>query len=425
MNLELLKSVVLEQHEIIRNTTIVERPYTFEEHGNYVVVGLRRAGKTTLLYKRVLDLIASGVSWEQIIYINFEDERLAEFQMQDFNDILLLQSEMSDQEGYFFLDEVQNIEGWERFARRIADAHKRVYITGSNARMISSEIEARLGGRYLTQYVTPYGLDEYLTACDVPHDENALLMTSVSGRIRAICDQYLQNGGLPESLLYQNKRGYITSVYQKVLLNDIIRRNKIRNDQAVRLMVKKIAETVCREVSYTKLQNTLSSIGTPISKNMLPQYIEYTEEAYLLTHLSNYYASFVERESYPKFYFTDNGILSLFLNNQDSALLENAVAVALLRRYTKDGLFYMKSARTGIDVDFYVPEDGLAIQVAWSIVGSARDREIDNLAKLARTESNARRLIIVTHEEEETIDIDGATIEVIPLYKFLLAMASH
>lgn len=425
MNLELLKRVVIEQREIIQNATIVERPYTFEENGNYVVVGLRRAGKTTMLYKRAQDLVASGVSWNQIIYINFEDERLTEFRLEDFNDILLVQSEMSDQEGYFFLDEVQNVEGWERFARRIADAYKRVYITGSNARMLSSEIESRLGGRYLTMYVTPYDLDEYMTACDVPHDENAILATRTNGKIRAICDQFLQNGGLPESLMYQDKRSYISGVYQKVLLNDIVRRNKIRNDNAVRLMIKKIAETVCSEVSYTKLINTLSGIGTPISKNILPKYIEYTEEAYLLTHLSNYYAGFVERESYPKFYFTDNGILSLFLNSKDSALLENAVAVALLRRYARDNLFYLKSAKTGIDVDFYVPDEGLAVQVAWSIAGSARDREIDNLAKLARSEHDVTRLVIVTHEEEETIDVDGATIEVVPLYRFLLQMAER
>lgn len=427
MNHELLKTIIYEQHEVIRNATIVERPYAFEENGNYVVVGLRRAGKTTMLYKRARDLIAAGVTWDQIIYINFEDERLAEFRLEDFNDILLVQSELSSKRGYFFLDEVQNVEGWERFARRIADAHERVYITGSNARMISSEIESRLGGRYLSMYVTPYDLNEYLTACGVQHDAKAILVARSNGRIRAACDQYLQYGGLPESLLYQSKREYISSVYQKVLLNDIVRRNKVRNDQAVRLMIKKIAETVCTEVSQTKLRNTLSGIGVSVSKDILPKYITYTEEAYLLTHLTNYYAGFVERESYPKFYFNDNGLLSLFLNGQDSALLENAVATALLRKYTRDNLFYLKSAKTGIDVDFYVPENGMAIQVAWSIAGSAREREITNLVKLARVENDATRLIIVTHEEEETIEVDGVTIEVFPLYRFLLtlAIASH
>ena len=139
MNHALLKSVIYDQHEFIRDFQIVPRNYEFEENGNYVLVGLRGAGKSTLLYKIVLDLVASGVDWEQIVYINFEDERLSEFTAADFNDLLSVQSEMSDKKGYFFLDEVQNIDGWEKFARRMADAKEHIYITGSNAKMLSRD----------------------------------------------------------------------------------------------------------------------------------------------------------------------------------------------------------------------------------------------------------------------------------------------
>lgn len=423
MNHDILKSVIYDQHEVIRNSTIVERPYTFEENGNYVVVGLRRAGKSTLLYKKALDLVAAGVDWNRIIYINFEDERLEEFSKEDFNDILLVQSEMSAERGYYFLDEIQNVEGWERFARRLADAHERVYITGSNARMLSHEMEARLGGRYLTQYITPYSLAEYLKASDVPYDEAALLGTRSNGRIRALCDQYLQYGGLPETLLFQSKRDYISSVYQKVLLNDIILRNKIRNDYAIKILIKKIAETVCSEVSYSKLRNTLMGVGASISRDLLPKYIDYAEEAYLICHLSNYYAGFVDRESNPKYYMEDNGILALFLHDKDTALLENMVATALLRRYSRENVYYVRSAKTGIDIDFYVPDAGLAVQAAWSIAGDARGREVDNLRRLARGTEGVERLLIVTHEEAEMIEEDGVTIEVVPLYRFLLEMA--
>ncbi len=182
MNHALLKSVIYDQHEFIRNFQIVPRDYEFEENGNYVLVGLRRAGKSTLLYKIVLDLVASGVDWEQIIYINFEDERLSEFTVADFNDLLSVQSEMSDKKGYFFLDEVQNIDGWEKFARRMADAKEHIYITGSNAKMLSREIETTLGGRFFAKHITPYAFGEYLTACEVPHDEPALLGTKTNGR---------------------------------------------------------------------------------------------------------------------------------------------------------------------------------------------------------------------------------------------------
>ena len=187
MNHTILKSVIYDQHEFIRDFQIVPRNYEFEENGNYVLVGLRRAGKSTLLYKIVLDLVASGVDWEQIIYINFEDERLSEFTVADFNDLLSVQSEMSDKKGYFFLDEVQNIDGWEKFARRMADAKEHIYITGSNAKMLSREIETTLGGRFFARHITPYAFGEYLTACGIPHDEPALLGTKTNGKIRAAC----------------------------------------------------------------------------------------------------------------------------------------------------------------------------------------------------------------------------------------------
>ena len=387
------------------------------------IVGYTNAGKSTLLYKIVLDLVASGVDWEQIIYINFEDERLSEFTVADFNDLLSVQSEMSDKKGYFFLDEVQNIDGWEKFARRMADAKEHIYITGSNAKMLSREIETTLGGRFFAKHITPYAFGEYLTACEVPHDEPALLGTKTNGKIRAACAQYLQYGGLPESLLYKAKREYISGVYQKVLLGDIITRNSIRNDYAVKILIKKIAESVRSEISYSKLQKTLRAVNVSLAKDTIADYIRYAEDAYLLFHLQNYYANLVEKESYPKFYFSDNGIVSLFLDRKESVQLENMAAVALARAYPDD-VYYLKSAKTGIDIDFYVPSIGLAVQAAYSIAGDAREREVGSLKKLAQNSQGAARLVIVTYEEEETIIEDGVTIEAVPLYKFLLELES-
>lgn len=421
MNHTILKTVIYDQHELIRNFQIVPRDYDFEENGNYVLVGLRRAGKSTMLYKLVLDLIAGGADWEQIIYVNFEDERLSEFTAADFNDLLSVQSEMSDKNGYFFLDEVQNIDGWEKFARRMADAKEHIYITGSNARMLSREIETTLGGRFFSKKVVPYDFGEYLTACEIPHEEPDLLATRSNGKIRAACAQYLQFGGLPESLQYKVKREYISSVYQKVLLGDIITRNSIRNDYAVKILIKKVAESVRSEISYSKLQKTLRAVNVSLAKDTIADYLHYAEDAYLLFHLQNYYANLVEKESYPKFYFADNGILSLFLNRKESVQLENIVAAALAHAYP-DEVYYLKSSRTGIDIDFYIPTVGLAVQAAYSIAGDAREREIGNLKKLAQNSQEAARFIIVTYEEEETIQEDGVTIEAVPLYKFLLEL---
>lgn len=420
MNHKLLKSIIYDQHELIQNAAIVARPsYTFEPNANYVLVGLRRSGKSTLLYKIVRELVASGISWNQIIYINFEDERLSEFRKEDFNDILSVQSELSSERGYFFFDEIQIVPGWEKFCRRIADAKERVYVTGSNASMLSREISTTLGGRYLTKYITPYDFDEYLTALDVPHDHRALLQTKANGRIRSHCADYLQYGGFPEALQYTAKREYVSSVYQKILLGDIIARNGIRNDYAIKILMKKLAESVKSEISYTKLHGILKSIGIAVGKDSIIDYIQYAKDAYLIFSIQNFYARFAERESNPKYYFSDNGLLNLFLDDKKPSLLENAVAVCLTQKYPED-VYYLKSPKTGIDIDFYVPSAKRVIQVAYSIQGDAYEREVGNLKKFAATMTEPHHYIIVTYEEESDIEVDGVAISVVPLMKFLL-----
>ena len=144
--------------------------------------------------------------------------------------------------------------------------------------MLSREISTTLGGRYLTKYVTPYDFDEYLTAQNVPHDTRALLQTKANGRIRSYCAEYLQYGGFPEAIQYTAKREYISSVYQKILLGDIITRNGIRNDYAIKILMKKLAESVKSEISYTKLHGILKSIGISVGKESIIDYIQYAKD---------------------------------------------------------------------------------------------------------------------------------------------------
>lgn len=418
MNHELLKTIIADQHELIRNEDIVEREYSFEPNANYVLVGLRRSGKSTLLHKKAQDLIREGMIWNQIIYINFEDERLTEFHISDFNDILQVQSELSDQRGFFFFDEIQNIEGWEKFARRLADAKEHVYITGSNAKMLSGEIETTLGGRYFTKRIYPYNFREYLRANGVPFRDEELLTTKTNGQLFRAFTNYLNFGGFPELLRYQSGREYITNIYQKILLGDIIARRKIRNSHAMRLLMKKIAESVMNEISYSKLHNTIKTVGVSLSKDAVIDYILYAEEAFLIFGLKNFVAKFAEREGNIKYYFSDNGLLNLFLVNKNAALLENIIAIELYKRYS-DNLYYFRSSRTGIDIDFVIPDEGIAIQVAYSIAGDARKREIDNLIKFWKSFEKIKRCIIITNEEEERIEGEETIIEVIPAHKFL------
>ncbi len=417
MNHDILKTVIYDQHAIIKNFHIINREYEFDLNANYVLVGLRRAGKSTLLYKIVQDLIDNGTDWNQIVYINFEDERLSEFSVNDFNDILSVQAEMSDKKGWFFLDEIQNIEGWEKFARRLADSKEHVFITGSNARMLSAEIENRLGGRYLTKYVTPYNFREYLTAREIDFTNKAIFATKDKGKIKRELESYFYFGGFPENLEYKNKREYVSNIYQKILLGDIAARNGIRNNTGLKLLIKKIAESVKDEVSYSKLYNTLKTIGVSISKDVVIDYIGYAQQSFMIFAIRNYFSKFVDKETTPKYYFNDNGLLNLFLNKEEPKLLENLVAVNLWNKH-KYNVYYLKGKN--LDVDFFVEETGEVIQVAYSAINISSDREIKSLVEVANSLECAKRFVIITYEEEKELTLDGIKIEIIPVWKWLI-----
>lgn len=417
MNHDLLKTVIYDQHEIIKNFQIVEREYEFDINANYVVIGLRRAGKSTLLYKIVQELVKAGTDWNQIIYINFEDERLSEFTLNDFNDILSVQAEMSDKKGWFFLDEIQNIEGWEKFARRMADSKEHIFITGSNAKMLSAEIENRLGGRYLTKYVTPFNFREFLKAKNMDYSDKTILATKDSGKIKREMKTYFYFGGFPENIEYKDKREYVSSIYQKILLGDIAARNGIRNTNGLRLLMKKVAESVKDEVSYSKLHNTLKSIGVSISKDIVIDYVGYAQQSFLIFAIRNYFSKFVDKETTPKYYFNDNGLLNLFLNKEEPRLLENLAAINLWNKY-KDNVYYLKGQN--IDADFFVEETGEVILVAYSVSNISSARETRTLVEAARILKEAKRFIIITYEEEKELTVDGVKIEVIPIWKWLI-----
>ncbi len=419
MNHDVLKEVILDQLEIIKTAEIIDRNYFFEKNVNYILVGLRRAGKSTLLYKIAKELVANGCDWSQIIYIKFEDDRLLGFSVSDFNDIIETAHELTDEkEIYYFFDEIQLVDGWEHFARRMADQKKRVYITGSNAKMLSSEMAKTLGGRYLPKMIMPFSFTEALDYKNISHDDNAMHTTSKVAKVRKACQEYIATGGLPEVQLLTNKREYIKAVYEKVLLGDIVEREEVKNKLALRLMVKKIAETVMSEISFNTLAGNVKATGNKTSTDSMIEYSSYAENAYLIFRTSNYVSKFADKEGTPRFYFYDNGLLSLFLVDKKSALLENTVAVYLKRKY-EDEVYYFKSSQTGIDIDFYLPEQKTAIQVAYKL-GDAEERETRSLFHLAEKSKDIEKLIIVTNEEERIIEKNGIEIEVIPIHKFLL-----
>ena len=420
MNHEVLKQLIYEQHEIIKNSLIVPRDCEIDERDNRILVGLRRAGKTTMLYQFVNKLInENGIKWEQIIYLNFEDERFDDFSITDFNDIVEVQSELSDDEGWFFFDEIQNIKGWEKFCRRLSDAKKHVYITGSNSKMLSREMESTLGARYMSSLIYPYSFKEFLIANQVGYEEKDILLSHTSAMIKNAFNTFLQYGGFPGCIGRKNKREYVSSIYQKVIEGDIISRHEIRNPNALRLIIKKLAESVKDNISYTRIRDIINSIGITPTTATIIDYMSYAEEAYLIFQIKNYYSKFSEKEGIPKNYFADTGILSLFLPQSDTSILENAVAAALYQKY-QDRVFFIKSSKTGLDIDFFIPEEKTLIQVAYSLNDSSKKREVESLKKAHRHIPEAKSFIILTYAESETIVLDDFTIVIKPVWRWLL-----
>lgn len=419
MDKNVLRTVIADNQTEVPKYKVITRNFIFEEFANYVFVGIRRAGKSYLLYQRMQELLAKGTNWDEMLYINFEDERLTGMRLADLNLLLEVHLEVYGKKPILFLDEVQNISGWEKFARRMADTGHRVYITGSNAKMLSRDIQTALGGRFIPVDVYPYDFREYLIANKITVTSQSLFSTETKAEIQRKFNDYYYFGGFPEIAKLSAKRDYLTSVYQKIFLGDIAARHSVENTFALRIMFKKLAESVKQPLSFTRLANIVSSTGAKVGTNTIINYIEYARDAWLINPIQNIAGKLVAKETAPKYYFTDNGILNLFLLDGHTSLLENLVLVSLLRRYghTDTIFFYNK----GIEVDFYIPDAHTAIQVCYSLSSTdgTLDRELKALLRI-KDVLECNRLLIITRDEERVIETGGRQIEVVPVWKWLL-----
>ena len=420
MNRDTLKQIMIDQKEMYLNNPLIVRHYPLEENVNYCFVGIRRTGKSYMMYQLINQLLDNKVPLSQIVYINFEDERLLEMTADDLNTILEIGLELSgtDNRPYLFLDEIQNVDGWEKFVRRIADMKYRINITGSNSRMLSSEIASTLGGRFVIMNIYPYSFGEYLIANGKEKNYLDTISTSDKAEVLAQYNEYVTSGAFPELIEIKNKRTYLSSIYQTVYLGDIITRNKVTNVFAIKLILKKIAESVTKPLSFSRLTNILKSTGTSLGKQTVINYVGYMMDSYLIFGLSNYAAKLVEKETSPKYYFMDTGLLGLMLLDCKSAQLENLVAIELIRRYGVENVYYFEN---NVEIDFYVPSEKLAIQVSLQLLDNmdTRERETRAFIKLRNFIPDSRCLII-TGSEEASLDCDGIRISVVPAWKWLL-----
>lgn len=361
MTKDLIKLLISEYQAYVSQVELIPRNVELVDGLNYVFVGLRHAGKSYLMFQRIAQLIEQGHKKEEILYFNFEDDRIDSLDVKDLDLIKTCYEEMYDYRPIFFLDEIQLVDRWEKFARRLADQKYQVYITGSNAKMLSSEIATTLGGRYMIHEVYPYSFQEYLNANGIDiHEKNAIF--AFGKQIVKLANTYFQHGGLPETVGMKEPRSWMSNLFSKIFFGDLVARYRIRNDYALRVMIRKMAESVKQPLSYNRIACIVSNTGKKLSTDAAIDYVEYMTETWFILPYENLYGKLQDKESNRKYYFTDNGLLHLFLIDANTSLLENIVAVTLRRKYG-DGSYFWNSKNA--EVDFVIPEEGLAVQVSY------------------------------------------------------------
>lgn len=416
MTKDLIKLLITEYQYKTSKTELVERlSYGMDDSLNYVFVGLRRAGKSYLMFQQMKRLLGKGHTYEEFLYFNFEDDRAGEMNIGDLDLIKICYEEMYPYRPIFFLDEIQIVTGWEKFARRLADQGYRVYVTGSNAKMLSSEMATTLGGRYMIKNIYPYSFAEYLLAKRVPvYEKNALYKHQKE--IITHYETYFGFGGLPEVMRVSDKREWLSNLYQKIFFGDLLARYQIRNDFAMRLLIKKLAESVKQPSSYNRLANVVSASGKKISTDTIIDYLSYLKDSWLIFSVENICAKLAEKASNKKYYFMDNGILNLFLFDAATALLENQVAIRLKQRFGDDVYYFQDNT----EVDFFLPEPQWAIQVCYSLSDTeTRKREVNALLHISKR-CSVKKYMIITKDDEEHFWEGEIEINAIPVWKWLL-----
>lgn len=282
MNKDIIKSIILQNQERILKLPLVKRNVRFEPVGNYVLVGLRRAGKSYMLYQHIQQRIAEGLlEKEDILYINFEDDRLEITKMGELDSIIQSYEELyQGRMPIVYLDEIQNVEGWEKFVRRLTDTGYQVMVTGSNARMLSREIATTLGGRFIVRNIYPFSFKEYLLYKGVALQEHWYLSNQRT-QVRALFTDYFIYGGFAETFDRMDKQEWMNWLCQKIMLGDIIARNDIRATTLIRLLTKKLAESVMQPTTLMRLTNILKSTGEKVSRNTVSDYLRYMDEAFM------------------------------------------------------------------------------------------------------------------------------------------------
>ncbi len=388
-----------------------------------IITGPRRGGKSSLIKLICDDLIKKyNVPASNVLYLNFEDERFIEFNTGDFAQIyeLFLQINKPTGKQYFFLDEIQNVNGWERWVNRLYENENiKIFITGSNASLLSSEISTALTGRNSVITNFPFSFREFLTFKNYKLQKNDFYQTKKRAVIKSFFQEYLKLGGYPE-IIKINDPTLLEQYFKDIIYRDILPRYSIKKIKEIRELCLFLASNLGSIHSYNKLQNL---IGVK-SINTVKSYLEILEETFLFFRI-NLFDYSIKRQIYnpSKIYIIDTALgnsISFKFSESIGHIYENLVFLELKRRNKE--IYYWKSKK-GKEVDFLIKK-GLdieeAIQVSYNLSDKKTlDREIESLL-IAKDEFKVEHLSIITEDEETEKEIGNVKIRIIPLWKWLL-----
>ena len=417
---ELLKEVLMEQQKKVKqakNEGFVTRERLdeirkfAEVRHSIVITGVRRCGKSVFL-SQIMDAF-----FENCYYINFEDERLAGFDLNDFNRLYEACIELFGKSRNFFVDEIQNVAGWERWVRRMYEDGFKFFITGSNARLLSKELASSLTGRHLQFSLFPFSFREFLAFNKFEFRKEDVYLTERRAIISKYLSEYLKGGGFPEYLKYKRTE-ILQEYFNDIIQRDIVERYQVKNIKQLKDVARYLVTNTGNLVSFNQLKNLteMKSVNSAI------KYFAYLENAYLLFGVPYFSYSLRKQSANPlKVFAIDTGLrnsISFTFSKDIGRLYETAVAIQLKRK--NNDIYYWKS-QSG-EVDFVVKEgnDKKLIQVCYDINDpDVRKREINSLLKAAK-ELKTRSLVIITEDKEGEDIVEGKKIIYRPLWKWLL-----
>ena len=379
------------------------------------IIGPRRAGKTYFLYQTISQI----PDITDVLYINFEDDRFT-IKKEDLQEITNAYFELypNKKTFYLFLDEIQEIQGWEQFVRRVYDTlTKNIYITGSSAKLLSKEIGTSLRGRAITYELYPLSFKEFLVHTNTSQNN---ISTREQANIKNKFNTYFETGGFPEITFFNEELQHKTlqSYSSVMLLRDIIERYELRNSVAIQAFFERSLRSFAKEISIKKIYDSLKSQGVAITRESIYDFIKYFEEAFVLLPLQQH-----SNKSLPdlkKIYLIDHGFTQLkkyYLSENNGRKLENMVFLELKRR--EQEIYYHKKKH---ECDFVIKQ-GInitqAIQVCYELNEETKQRELRGLIEACK-EHKLKEGLILTHNQEDIITQQDITIDIKPVWKWLL-----